>query len=308
MTIKLLKEKTKRNLKGNKVPAAIAVLIYIIIALTISSISFFALQINKYYITLLAFTFSLFVFAFIQPGYRSLFLNASRNSKINIGEMFNKGFLYKKSLVIQIIIGIIELCLYLSLVLLSFYLYTKTLPAHFSYISERLIIIGNVSLSKILLILPYVTIPLILIMLVLLLTYSMPYYFLLDNPTFSSIKCFRASRKMMKHNKFKLFRLYLSFILWFILGFITFGIAYLWIMPYLNVTIANFYDILKGTYIDQNSKVINNNFNNIMFSDSADAIRKENNDVLDSYNKALEVQKQKDANTPVEEFDIQDMN
>ena len=307
MTIKLLKEKSKRNLKGNKFQAALGTLIYLLIAIAIGSMSVLSAAIDKHYISFLIFCVSILVFAFIQPGYRSMFLNTSRNSKININDMFNKGFLYKKSLLIQIIIAIIESCLYISILLLTIYLYTKTLPNSFLYLSDRIMVVGNTSLSEILNVIPYVAGPLTLITIILLLTYSMPYYFLLDNPSFDSIKCFRASRKMMKHNKFKLLRLYLSFILWFILGSLTLGLAYLWIIPYINVTVANFYDVLKGTYVDQNSKVINNNFNNIMFNDTAAKAPRENTEVLDGYNKSLQIQKETQSNVQVEEFDIQDI-
>ncbi len=38
----------------------------------------------------------------------------------------------------------------------------------------------------------------------------------------------------------------LSFIGWFILGEITCGIGLLWVMPYYNITIGNFYDELSN--------------------------------------------------------------
>jgi len=50
---------------------------------------------------------------------------------------------------------------------------------------------------------------------------------------------------MMKGYKGKLFTLYLSFIGWFILGSLTLGIAYFWIYPYFELSVANFYENLK---------------------------------------------------------------
>ena len=46
---------------------------------------------------------------------------------------------------------------------------------------------------------------------------------------------------MMKGNKGKLFRLYLSFIGWYILSYFTFGILLLFAMPYIRMTLYQFY-------------------------------------------------------------------
>ena len=72
-------------------------------------------------------------------------------------------------------------------------------------------------------------------------------------------------------------------------------------VPKLNVTIANFYDVLKGTYSDVKSKTINNNFNNVYFNDSATQTNVQNSGVLDNYNKYVSENK-KETN---EVFDIQ---
>lgn len=49
------------------------------------------------------------------------------------------------------------------------------------------------------------------------------------------------SRQLMVGNKWRYFILQLSFIGWWILGFITFGIGLIWIYPYYKLTMANFY-------------------------------------------------------------------
>lgn len=50
---------------------------------------------------------------------------------------------------------------------------------------------------------------------------------------------------MTKGHKKKLFVLALSFFDWGILCFITFGIASIWVVPYINTTYANAYQSLK---------------------------------------------------------------
>ncbi|MDQ0149193.1 DUF975 family protein [Eubacterium multiforme] len=54
-------------------------------------------------------------------------------------------------------------------------------------------------------------------------------------------ECLGRSARMMKGNKFKLFKLMLSFIGWFILSIITLGIGLLWVMPYYSLSLTNFY-------------------------------------------------------------------
>lgn len=55
-----------------------------------------------------------------------------------------------------------------------------------------------------------------------------------------------ASRQLMKGHKWELFVLDLSFIPWYLLGIITLGIGYLWLVPYISTTKANFYRNLAG--------------------------------------------------------------
>lgn len=54
------------------------------------------------------------------------------------------------------------------------------------------------------------------------------------------------SRQLMDGHKASLFWLEFSFIGWYLLVLITFGIAWFWVMPYVNMTRAVFYDKLAG--------------------------------------------------------------
>ncbi len=77
------------------------------------------------------------------------------------------------------------------------------------------------------------------------LMFSQAFFILVDNNDMSAIDCMKTSCSMMSGNKGYLFVLLLSFIGWFILGQITFGIAMLWVCPYYNITLGNFYNELK---------------------------------------------------------------
>lgn len=60
------------------------------------------------------------------------------------------------------------------------------------------------------------------------------------------------SRQLMDGHKADLFVLYLSFIGWGILGLITGGIGFIWIIPYMRLTLANFYRDL----VEKNPNVV----------------------------------------------------
>ena len=76
-------------------------------------------------------------------------------------------------------------------------------------------------------------------------SYQMTLYILLDNPDMNVMDAIKESKRMMKGHKMDYFVLQLSFIGWIILGIFTLGILYLWLVPYMNVTMCNFYNNLK---------------------------------------------------------------
>lgn len=75
--------------------------------------------------------------------------------------------------------------------------------------------------------------------------YALTPFILVENPEMRAIDAIRKSRNMMKGHKFDLFYLELSFIGWILLGILTLGIGYLWLIPYMQTTIAAFYNDLK---------------------------------------------------------------
>lgn len=79
------------------------------------------------------------------------------------------------------------------------------------------------------------------------LSYSMTFYILADNPSMGAREAIKKSKKMMDGNKWKLFCLGLRFLGWALLTILTLGIGILWLLPYIQVTTAKFYDNLKST-------------------------------------------------------------
>lgn len=78
------------------------------------------------------------------------------------------------------------------------------------------------------------------------LAYSMAGYVLADNPGLTARQALNESKRITMGHKGELFVLQLSFIGWHLLGAITFGIAYIYITPYMNATMANFYNAIKN--------------------------------------------------------------
>ncbi len=82
------------------------------------------------------------------------------------------------------------------------------------------------------------------------LSYSMSTFVLAENKGKAALECIAESKKMTDGHKGELFVLGLSFIGWALLGAITFGIAYIWILPYMQATYANAYNLLKPAPIE----------------------------------------------------------
>jgi len=78
-----------------------------------------------------------------------------------------------------------------------------------------------------------------------LLKYSMAFYIMHDHPEIGAIEAISKSKEMMDGNKLRLFSLWFSFLGWFIIGIFTFGIGFLYAMPYYHAAKANFYEDIK---------------------------------------------------------------
>ena len=80
-------------------------------------------------------------------------------------------------------------------------------------------------------------------------SYAMTMYIMQDHPELSGNDAITKSRRMMDGHKFDLFILDLSFIGWYLLGALTFGIMIVfYVEPYRQVTRANFYEQLRMDY------------------------------------------------------------
>ncbi|MBO7655856.1 MAG: DUF975 family protein [Kiritimatiellae bacterium] len=72
-------------------------------------------------------------------------------------------------------------------------------------------------------------------------SYAMTPFILLEHPDVGIMDAITESRRLMDGNKMRLFLFLLSFIGWWILASLTFGILLLWLIPYQRVSVAAFY-------------------------------------------------------------------
>ena len=81
----------------------------------------------------------------------------------------------------------------------------------------------------------------LLVQFIVMLLYNQAFYILLDFPDYNAKKALAFSRELMKGNKGRFIYLIVSFIPLFLLGMLTCCIGFLWIIPYMQTTLAHFY-------------------------------------------------------------------
>lgn len=88
------------------------------------------------------------------------------------------------------------------------------------------------------------------------LTYSQVFYLMLDLPEETASELLARSKQLMKGNRLRLFYLQVSFLGLLILGTISFNIGLFWVMPYMNMTLAGFYEDIRRQQVVFQDEVI----------------------------------------------------
>lgn len=79
-------------------------------------------------------------------------------------------------------------------------------------------------------------------------SYALTPFIMKDDENIGVFDAITLSKKMMAGQKWRLFKLYFSFIGWGIVCMLTFGIAAFFVVPYLAVAFACFYNDVKENY------------------------------------------------------------
>ena len=81
--------------------------------------------------------------------------------------------------------------------------------------------------------------------------YSQVYFILAEYKHISIFKAIKLSSIITQNHKAEIFIMHLSFLGWFILSCCSFGIGFLWTIPYMGMTACNAYKALKNTALEQ---------------------------------------------------------
>lgn len=224
-TLKLKKD-AKEKLKGNYIEIVSAMIIIysmIILILAVYNVSKNA--------TLMIGT-GIFLSSFVIMGFITMLLKVSKGEKTSLEDFFSKIYWCVKTLLLTLVLSII-IGLFLFFLGVSLYgLYTSSglWGICDALVVDILICIGIIISTALLVFTSYIT-----------LSFSMSYFLFHDHPELSVFEILKKSYNLMEGHKLELFILLISFVGYILLGILTFGILYLWLIPYMGVSISNFY-------------------------------------------------------------------
>lgn len=228
-----LKKQAKKALKGKYTPLVLSLLVFVIIG-TVGYILDLLLHVN--YLSNLFLVLSLILFAM---GFVDSIMKVARRKKVEVDNLFQHTDLGLKYLIIGIIF-----CFLIGILILLLAIAYKSLATvmlntgNISFLPYAILIITGSVLSVAIL---FFTIYLVV-------SFSQVYFILNDNPDARVSDIIVESFEMLDGYRAEYIMLCLSFVGWAFLGLFTFGILYLWLIPYMMVTLVKFYDKIKERY------------------------------------------------------------
>ena len=244
---KEIKQKAKEIIKGKMWDIWKPLLIFLLILFVFVFIfvSFKIVEQSNLLGVILIFILCIVVFIFTL-GYFSYIMKLIRGQEYSISDLFS---FYKQklglSVLTQIVVSvIIYICsligtIAFSVIFLPALVDVITFMTDISTISYNTLIITLVGkfLFSLLFFIPAVVVSL---------GYSMIHFLLIEsNGNEKVINIVKNSWNLMKGHKWNYFVFILSFILWNLLGIITFGVAFIYVLPYLSVSHVLYYEELR---------------------------------------------------------------
>lgn len=162
-------------------------------------------------------------------------LNLSRNQPYKLSDIFY-GFTSHpdKAIIAQFLLLLMDLICLLPAILFFVLYYIAEDAAFLMVVASLLLVIGGV------------------ISVILHLTFDMVFYTMADYPDATVMELFRYCANVMKGDRIKLFYLIASFLPLYALSILSFGIGLLFVIPYQNVAIAQFYqDVFYITEVEE---------------------------------------------------------
>lgn len=233
MNNKKLKEKALKNLKGNYSNLITAVLVLVIVTVVCEAIG--QLVGSEFIGQLLL----LIAEGAIFMGFVKMTVKVSKGKKADINDLLSRSDLMFKYIGIYIVMAIIALVFFV-----------------FEYLAFESLKVVMVNFAELNIVLAIILIAVGMILsaaviisgIYLAISFSQVLFILNDEPKLTIRQILSKSFDMMANYVFEYFILILSFIGWFILGIFTLGLLYLWLIPYMMVTTALFYNEVKKEY------------------------------------------------------------
>ena len=221
-----LKELSKNQLNGNWKLPIIITLIYLLISILISFVEGIVYSdILVAILTIISFMIGVWSTVGIPKFYLEFIKD---NRKVQLTDALVSLQILGKSLLYNIIIGIITFIILIIAIGITVFSIDNTGILFFiRFIISMSIYVGFIILA---------------------IGWSQAPYIIVEN-NIGVIESMKISMKMMKGYKLKYFTLGLSFIGWAILSILTLGIGLLWLIPYINLTFANFYKDIYSDFI-----------------------------------------------------------
>ena len=221
-----LKELSKNQLNGNWKLPIIITLIYLLISILISFVEGIVYSGTLVgVLTIISFMIGVWSTVGIPKFYLEFIKD---NRKVQLTDALVSLQILGKSLLYNIIIGIITFIILIIAIGITVFSIDNTGILFFiRFIISMSIYVGFIILA---------------------IGWSQAPYIIVEN-NIGVIESMKISMKMMKGYKLKYFTLGLSFIGWAILSILTLGIGLLWLIPYINLTFANFYKDICEDFI-----------------------------------------------------------
>ena len=228
--IKKIKAKARKSLSGKYATPVVAVLFYLILQIMCFAT---AILIKE---PPMAMFLSLIITSLFYMGLLQIMIKIARNKKTSFNELFQRTDAFFRCAAITIVfLAINVICALLE------YTAFNSLIVFISYQTDL-----NIALSSFMIVIGIIlSAAIIVFWVVLMLCLSQSYFILYDNEDMPLGDIFRLSMDMMDGHKTDYIILCLSFVGWVFLGIFTLGILYLWLIPYVFVSMANFYDKIK---------------------------------------------------------------
>lgn len=230
MDLERIKGKALKSLNGNYAILIVAMLIFGLLA-GISHLTSILISVPP-----IEGVLSLIVTGILYMGLTEIILKIARNKKASINDLFDRADLFFRCLAITIILSAICIvCYMLEYISINSLIVFINYHADMSALLSTFMIIVGIVLS----------IAVLVFSVIIGLSFSQVYFVLYDHQNMSLLDIFKKSMDIMEDHKIDLILLYLSFIGWIILAIFTFGLLFIWLLPYMSVTKAVFYDEIK---------------------------------------------------------------